>query len=120
MVSSVYSRTLQKAAELAGGQKKLARYLRVPSTELEKWLAGASTPPIATFLKAVDLVLDEPSCASGTSEPGDPPVPHDCASLGDTSAMLQGSSKVALFNDPGLFLLIHRSGETAPIFGVVR
>lgn len=88
MDASVYRRTLQKAAELAGGQKKLARYLSVPRGELEKWLAGTGTPPIATFLKAVDLVLDESSSSSGTSEPGDPPSPRDCAALGDTSVML--------------------------------
>ena len=86
MVTSVYSRTLQKAAELAGGQKKLARYLRVPVGDLEKWIAGSGTPPIAIFLKAVDLVLDETSSASGSSDPGDPPTPRDCASLGSTSA----------------------------------
>ena len=88
MVSSVYSRTLQKAAELAGGQKKLARYLQVPLAEVEKWIAGSSTPPIATFLKAVDLVLEETSSSNGGSEPGDPPAPRDCASRGDTAAAL--------------------------------
>ena len=59
MASSVYSRTMQKAAELAGGHKMLAKQLHVPTAELQKWIAGAGTPPTATFLKAVDLVLDE-------------------------------------------------------------
>ena len=58
MPTSVYSRTLQKAAETAGGQKKLARLLRVPLAELEKWIADKDKPPMAVFLKAVDLVLD--------------------------------------------------------------
>jgi hypothetical protein len=88
MNTSVYGRTLQKAAELAGGHKKLARYLRVPLSDLEKWIAGTGKPPIGTFLKAVDLVLDETPSPSGTSEPGDPAPPRECGSLGDTSAML--------------------------------
>ena len=79
MPTSVYSRTLQKAAEAAGGHKKLARILRVPLIDLEKWIADKDEPPMAVFLKAVDLVLDESS--PGGSEPGDPPAPRDCATL---------------------------------------
>jgi hypothetical protein len=86
MTSSVYSRTFQKAAQLAGGQKKLARHLRVPLGELEKWIAGREVPPTATFLKAVDLVLDE-TAPSADSEPADPPAPHDCASMGGSSML---------------------------------
>ena len=78
MVTSVYSRTMQKAAQLAGGEKKLARYLRVPMADLLKWMAGQDTPPTQVFLKAVDLVLEETSPAAG-AEPGDPPPPNDCA-----------------------------------------
>lgn len=44
---------------MCGGQKKLARYLRVPLADLEKWLAGSDAPPMSAFLKAVDFVLDE-------------------------------------------------------------
>jgi hypothetical protein len=89
MAPSVYSRTMQKAAELAGGHKKLARHLRVPIAELQKWIAGAGTPPTATFLKAVDLVLDETPSPPSASEPADPPVPRDCTSMeGDSSLML--------------------------------
>ena len=80
MTSNVYSRTLQKAAQLAGGTKQLARQLRVPLAELQKWLAGSDTPPMPVFLRAVDLVLDETS-ASG-SDPSDPPAPRDCAGQG--------------------------------------
>ena len=80
MATSVYSRTLQKAAEAAGGHKKLARLLRVPLFDLEKWIADKDEPPMSIFLKAVDLVLDE-SHSPGGSEPGDPPAPRDCARL---------------------------------------
>ena len=78
MPTSVYSRTLQRAAETAGGQKKLARQLRVPLGELEKWIADKDEPPMAVFLKAVDLVLDDTTPAAG-ADPGEPPAPRDCA-----------------------------------------
>jgi hypothetical protein len=87
MASSVYSRTFQKAAELAGGQKKLARHLRVPLADLEKWIADKDVPPMASFLKAVDLVLDETSSLPA-SEAGDPPAPKDCATAGGNSVLL--------------------------------
>ena len=74
MASSVYSRTLQKAAELIGSRQKLARHLRVPLAELEKWIAGASVPPTGTFLRAVDLVIEEtaPSGGEPSGGGGDP------------------------------------------------
>jgi len=79
MASRVYSRTFQKAAELAGGSRKLANQLRVPIAELEKWIAGAGIPPLPTFLKAIDLVLDETQPRGGLSEPSDATPPRDCA-----------------------------------------
>jgi hypothetical protein len=88
MVTKVYSRTFQKAAELIGGQKKLARHLQVPLADLEKWIAGGATPPHAVFLKAIDLVLDETPSPGAGSEPGDPAPPRDCATAGDSSLML--------------------------------
>ena len=77
MSTSVYSRTLQKAAEAAGGQKKLAHLLRVPLGELEKWIADKDEPPMAVFLKAVDLVLDETTSSGAGSDPGEPPAPRE-------------------------------------------
>jgi hypothetical protein len=88
MTNSVYSRTMQKAAQLAGGEKQLARYLRVPLADLQKWIAGKDIPPTAHFLKAIDLVLDETSPGATGSEPGDPPAPNDCASVGGSSYLL--------------------------------
>lgn len=85
MDNSVYRRTMQKAAQLLGGTKPLARKLRVPMADLEKWIAGKDVPPMQTFLKAVDLVLEETS-ASG-SEPGDPPGPRDCAGVGGNTSL---------------------------------
>lgn len=74
-VTSVYVRTLQKAADLIGGPQKLARHLHVPLADLEKWLAGDATPPIGTFLRAVDLVIDEtpaPRSAAASDDAAEP------------------------------------------------
>lgn len=79
MVSIVYFRTLQKAADLLGGRKQLARHLRVPIGELESWMAGREVPPIGVFLKAVDLVLDETGAPRDT-DAGEAPGRQDCAS----------------------------------------
>ena len=88
MVAKVYSRTFQKAAELCGGRAKLARRLRVPIGDLEKWMAGDAAPPLPVFLSAIDLVLDETPAPGGLSEPGDPEPPRDCAAPGPSSLML--------------------------------
>ena len=78
-VPKVYSRTLQKAVELAGSPRKLARELQVPVAELEKWLSGGTQPPLATFLKAIDFVLDETAPPGGLSDPPESGAPRDCA-----------------------------------------
>ncbi|HEY1289007.1 MAG TPA: hypothetical protein VGF58_11830 [Burkholderiales bacterium] len=57
---SVYNRILHKAAEIVGGERALARYLKIPQAEVYAWMRpGASPPPIAVFLKATDLVLND-------------------------------------------------------------
>ena len=76
-MSSVYARTLQKAADLIGGREKLARRLRVPVAELETWIAGGATPPISTFLRAVDLVIDETPVPAGAAASDDPAEPGE-------------------------------------------
>lgn len=77
MVDRVYSRTFAKAVELLGGRKELARELRVPMADLDKWISGSVKPPLQIFLKAIDLVLDETSPQGGLSEPGDVEPPHE-------------------------------------------
>jgi hypothetical protein len=79
MAASVYSRTLQKAAEVAGGAKKLARVLRVPLKDLEMWIADEAKPPLNVFLRVVDMIIDETGPAADASEPGDGPPPRDAA-----------------------------------------
>jgi hypothetical protein len=84
---SVYSRTLQKAAELIGGRGRLCRHLQVPMSDLQKWIEDQAVPPIGIFLRAVDLVIQEtPPPAGGDGGPGDPPAPHDASPAGDSSA----------------------------------
>jgi hypothetical protein len=57
--ASIYSRTLQKAAEKLGGERALGRYLKVPLPDLFVWMSpGSVPPPRDIFLRAVDVVLD--------------------------------------------------------------
>lgn len=84
MAASVYSRTLQKAAELLGSRSKLCRALQVPAADLQHWIDDKSAPPLGVFLRAVDLIIDETPAPSG-SEPPDPPAPRDAAPSGDSS-----------------------------------
>ena len=81
MALSIYSRTLQKAAELLGGRARLCRHLQVPSSDLQSWIDDKTVPPTSIFLRVVDVILEEtpPPPASG-SEPPDPPAPRDAAS----------------------------------------
>jgi hypothetical protein len=83
MALSVYSRTLQKAAELIGGRAKLCRHLRVPLAELEKWIEDRTVPPIGVFLRAVDLIIEETPPPAGSEGPGEPPAPRDASGAGD-------------------------------------
>ena len=91
MASSVYSRTLQKAAELIGGYSKLSRHLRVPVAELQRWIEDRAAPPTAVFLRAVDLILDETPPPSGADMP-DPSAPRDCSAGESTAAPSEYSS----------------------------
>ncbi|HYG54573.1 MAG TPA: hypothetical protein VD965_04690 [Burkholderiales bacterium] len=55
---SVYSSTLRHARDLLGGDQQLAKHLRVPLADLQRWLSGEEPPPRQVFLRAVDLVLE--------------------------------------------------------------
>ena len=81
MVDPVYSKTFSKAAELLGGEKALARELRVPVADLNKWIAGSAKPPLSIFLRVIDLVLDETAPRGRSSEAPDPSAPRDCSPL---------------------------------------
>lgn len=86
MAQSVYSRALQKAAELMGSYDKLSRHLLVPASDLQRWIDGKGVPPTAIFLKVVDFILDETQAPNGESGPADSPAPRDAAAPGESSA----------------------------------
>jgi hypothetical protein len=50
---------LMKAAEIFGGLELLSLYLGVSPEDLRKWMAGDGEPPHATFMLAVDAILEE-------------------------------------------------------------
>jgi hypothetical protein len=78
----VYSRTLQKAAELIGGRAKLCRHLHVPAAELQNWIDDKAVPPIGVFLRVVDFIIEETSPPGDSSDPADPAAPRDCSPAG--------------------------------------
>jgi hypothetical protein len=63
-------RVLQRAVQMLGNERALARYLRVPMPELFMWLRGEDAPPQVIFLRAVDLLIDQDTAAV-------PPAPID-------------------------------------------
>lgn len=58
MAEQLYVKTLQRAAEIVGGEQELALKLRVTPSHLALWLRGIEQPPGAIFLRAVDLVME--------------------------------------------------------------
>ena len=79
--SSVYSRAVRKAAEMAGGREALARTLLVPVADVEKWILGEKKPPRETFLRVVDFLIED---SAPSDSPADPPAGRDAA--GDAAA----------------------------------
>ena len=55
-MKGVYSRTLQRAARIAGGTEALCRRLKVEPALLESWMGGRGAPPTEAFLRAVDII----------------------------------------------------------------
>jgi hypothetical protein len=65
-------RVLQRAAEILGSERALARELRVPMLELFMWLRGSERPTRPVFLAAVDILIehdDVNSLGAGASMP---------------------------------------------------
>jgi hypothetical protein len=57
-VPTVHAKTLQRAAEIVGGEQQLALRLKVTPSHLALWIQGIELPPGDIFLQAVDLVVD--------------------------------------------------------------
>jgi hypothetical protein len=70
-VAAVHARTLQRAAEIVGGEQELALRLGVTPSHLALWLRDLADPPMAVFFRAVDIVLehDAPPKGSGSDVP---------------------------------------------------
>lgn len=56
-MSTVYIRTVSRAAEIAGGIGQLGLRWRVPLELLMSWLEGRIPIPEDIFLRAVDIVI---------------------------------------------------------------
>ena len=71
-MGTVHFQTLEYAAVLVGGEDELAHRLGVSRLELDQWRSGRR-PPLAVFLKAVDIVHDAAlaQLRSYESKPGD-------------------------------------------------
>ena len=87
MGASVYSRAIQKAADLLGGRDRLAKVLLVPAAQIDAWIADKAKPPREVFLRVVDIVLDE-GIAPGAGGALDPEPPRDCAGSSGTEPEL--------------------------------
>ncbi|HET7670163.1 MAG TPA: hypothetical protein VFK84_07130 [Burkholderiales bacterium] len=53
---TAYTRTLKRAAALAGGVEALAAMLHVSAADMARWIAGNGRPPQDIFLAALDIV----------------------------------------------------------------
>lgn len=87
-MAELYVKTLQRAAEIVGGEQELALRLKVTPSHLALWLNGVEKPPGAIFLRAVDLVMEhelaklaararESDGPPAEDPPEDPPKPGD-------------------------------------------
>jgi len=54
-----YRAALVRAAEILGGARRLSDRLQVPMPELTRWLAGHGKPSFGTFLKVIDVLIEE-------------------------------------------------------------
>ncbi len=54
--SRIHTRTLEKAAQVLGGQAELAAYLHVTRRDLAAWMEGRSVLPTSFFISAVDAI----------------------------------------------------------------
>lgn len=58
--SRIHTRTLEKAAQILGGQAELAEYLHVTRGDLAAWMEGRSELPTSFFISAVDVIAANP------------------------------------------------------------
>jgi len=56
MAKSVYSRTVDMAAEILGGQEAVASFLGTTPETVASWAAESAEPALDFFLRLVDLI----------------------------------------------------------------
>jgi len=57
--ADTYRAALVRAAVLVGGAVPLSRRLQIPMPDLTRWLAGDGRPSMGTFLRVIDVLLEE-------------------------------------------------------------
>jgi hypothetical protein len=57
-------RVLQRAAEVLGSERALARRLRVPMPSLFAWIKGNDRPTRTVFLEAIDILVEHGDTSS--------------------------------------------------------
>ena len=67
-------RVLQRAAEVLGGERVLARRLRVPMPSLLAWIKGTDRPTRSVFLETVDILIEHGDTSSLTGVAVKPPA----------------------------------------------
>lgn len=82
-MSHVYSQTLRRAAEIAGGVHALSKRLGLSQSELLRWMGGIHRAPDDVFLRAVDIIAAH--SLAEMSKPDSPvaevsPAPAEAAS----------------------------------------
>ena len=69
-----YANALHTAADAVGGVPRLARVLRVPQDELERWLDATEEAPLEVFLASLDIVAAGPFVGEGRVLQGAEPL----------------------------------------------
>ncbi len=67
-------RVLQRAVEVLGNERALARRLRVPMPALFSWIKGTDTPTRAIFLEAIDILIENGVASSQAGGAVKPPA----------------------------------------------
>jgi hypothetical protein len=58
MSSSVHSRAVERAAQLAGGRQALADRLDLKRPDIDAWIAEEGRPSMPVLLRIVEMILD--------------------------------------------------------------
>jgi hypothetical protein len=57
---SIHCEILRRAAEIAGGEDKLAQHLDVRSEDMHKWVQDEATAPAGIYIIALDILSRGP------------------------------------------------------------